>query len=137
MRKIKEQNHAKGQAKAQLRSIVDMVSELERHDSGSVIEETRNARDEAETRIHEDALSVEVRSDWHEPGKTEDSAEYTILLCTGGPACRIIGDLNDCQEPGNARIEYQDWGTPWTDYPLSSEEEEVVLTYARQFYYGG
>lgn len=131
MKKIKEENHAKDQAKAQLSSIIEMVKELNNHDGDD------DAREEAQQTIREDALSVEIRSDWHEPGATPDlSSEYTILLCTGGPACRIIGDLSKYQEPETARIEYQDWGTPWTNYPLTSEQEEDVITYARQFYFG-
>jgi hypothetical protein len=35
-----------------------------------------------------------------------------------------------------AKIQYQDWFTPWTDYRLTSEQEEIVLTYARCFYFG-
>jgi len=61
--------------------------------------------------------------------------EFTILLCTGGPAVRIIGELNEHQEPESARIEYQDWFTAWEDMPLTSEQQEKVLTYCRQFYF--
>lgn len=88
-------------------------------------------------RICEDALSVEVRSDWHTLGGTEGNtpSEYQILLCWGGPACRIIGDLEYC-EPLTAHIEHQDWGTKWTEYPISGEDEDIVLDYARCFYFG-
>ena len=41
--------------------------------------------------------------------------EFEILLCTGGPACRIVGDLDESCQPSSARIEHQDWGTPWTE----------------------
>jgi hypothetical protein len=40
------------------------------------------SREDAETRIQEDALSVEVRSDWHNPGEYMDNcspAEFCIL----------------------------------------------------------
>ena len=94
--------------------------------------------DAARQVIQEDPLSVEVRSGWHTLGDKDGikPEEYTILLCTGGPACRIIGTLNEYQEPETARIEHQDWGTPWTEYRLDADEEAVVLTYARQFYFG-
>lgn len=96
-------------------------------------------QDHARTRIDEDPLSVLVRGDWYTPGtlKAEDCqpVEYEILLCTGGPACRIRGELDDNCEPDTARLQHQDWGTPWTDWPLTSEDEEAILTYARCFYY--
>lgn len=98
--------------------------------------------DDARQRIHEDALSVQVRSGWHSPGESADPEEYEILLCTGGPAVRIRGDLNSYNEPETAELEYQDWFTPWTaleDAPRTmtpSDMREALLTYARCFYYG-
>lgn len=122
-------DHGKGQARAQYASIAEMVAALEA--AGD------DAREEAETRIHEDPLSVRVRSDWREPGEeSSEAVEFEILLCTGGPAVRIIGSLAH-EEPDTARLEYQDWGTPWTEYGLSSDETDVLLTYCRQFYFGG
>ena len=96
-----------------------------------------DGQDPAE-RIQEDPLSVEVRSDWHSPGDENDKpTEYTILLCTGGPAVRIIGELDEHGQPETATIEYQDWFTPWERYSdTSDEEDEALLTYAQQFYYG-
>lgn len=134
------ENHAKDQARAQLESIIEMVDTLEKaQETEGEVEYEGDMLDEdgARARITEDALSVEVRTDWHAPG-AEDSkpTEYTILLCTGGPACRVIGNLSEYQEPESARIEYQDWFTPWIDYPLDSKEEEKVLAYCRQFYFG-
>ena len=158
-------DHARDQAKAQLESITEMVKRLEHtrdcdgdadeckltdaeiyaginlyyEDGAKATDEERDQyhdEDEARERIQEDPLSVQVRSDWHNPGERGESLEYEILLCTGGPACRIIGDLGQYNEPDSVSIEYQDWFTPWNDYPLSSEEEETLLTYARQFYFG-
>lgn len=98
-------------------------------------------RDDAEQRIHEDPLSIEVRGDWHTPGASdeysrEDNApsEFRILLGTGGPAIRIIGELNAHGEPTSATLQTQDWGTPWTDY--RGGDEETLLTYCRCFYFG-
>mgnify|MGYP001559140860 CR=1 FL=1 len=123
---------AESQARAQLESIIELVSAL--NDSGD--QEDDDANEAAVTAIHEDALSVEVRSGWASPGAGLEPAEYCILLCTGGPAVRIIGDLDRYSEPQTARLEYQDWGTPWTRYPVSGEEEDALLTYASQFYFG-
>jgi len=93
-------------------------------------------RDQAQQVIQEDALSVEVRSDWHSPGDKSEEGEYLILLCTGGPACRIIGDLNEYKEPTRARLEYQDWFTPWNEYITTGSDHEALVTYARSFYFG-
>ena len=120
---------ARNQAKAELESISEMVVALNSEDD--------DAREVAVKEIHEDPLSVEVRSGWTTPGQNMEPAEYCILLCTGGPAVRIIGDLDEYTEPAIfARLEYQDWETPWTPYPLSSDEEETLVSYAQQFYFG-
>lgn len=90
----------------------------------------------ARERIQEDALSVEVRSDWHTPGdETSEATEYCILLTTGGPAARIVGDL-DRGQPTRARFEYQDWFKPWTEAYTDSADDAVMLQYAQQFYFG-
>jgi hypothetical protein len=136
-----EQERASDQAMAQFESIREMVEELESameardEDASSLALEL--VVEKAEQRIREDALSVEVRSDWHSPGAESEDTEFTILLCTGGPAVRIIGELNQWQEPESARIEYQDWFTKWTEMPLTSDEERIVLVYCSCFYFGG
>lgn len=101
--------------------------------------ETYHDLDEARQNIQDDPLSVEVRSDWHTPGEPDNSGpyEFTILLCTGGPAVRIIGYLDEHAYPERARVEYQDWGTPWTEYFIKDpEDRDAVLLYAQEFYYG-
>jgi len=114
--------------------LAELVKALEVADAGT----DEDARDEAQQAIHEDSLSVEVRSGWHTPGGDDDSddGEYRILLCTGGPAVRIIGDLGPFAEPDSARIEYQDWFTPWIPLPINGDDEDVLLAYARTFYFG-
>ena len=91
-------------------------------------------REDAERRIHEDALSVEVRTGWYSIGKRPDSFEFSILLTTGGPAVRIVGELDDSREPCRAWLEVQDWGTPWTRYYDAAQA--VLLAYARCFCFG-
>lgn len=124
-------DHAREQAKTQLQSITEMVGALraaiDRDDS----------LEQAVEAIQADALSVQVRCPWQSPGEEAVKPDqYNILLCTGGPAVRIIGTLSEYLEPDSAHMQYQDWGTPWADYPLTSEEEAIVLEYAQQFYYG-
>ena len=96
------------------------------------------SREDAERRIQEDALLVEMRGDWYtydtEPADAAKPVEFVILLGTGGPATRIIGELDEHGEPTRAWIEAQDWGTPWTDY--HGGDSETLLTYCRCFYFG-
>ncbi len=96
------------------------------------------SREEAETRIQEDALSVEVRSGWVDAAAyanlDQPAEEFMILLSTGGPASRIRGELDDNGEPCRACLEIQDWGTPWTQY--FDIEQDTLLAYARCFYFG-
>jgi len=130
-------DYGKQQAAAQLESIIEMVNNLKQ------AQEKKNEKEieSAQQSIQEDPLSVEVRSGWYQPGViySDDSRqpeEFTILLCTGGPACRIIGGLDEHLQPENAKIEYQDWGTPWTNYDLTYDQEKTVVEYCQQFYFG-
>ncbi|MFZ3215661.1 MAG: hypothetical protein WA192_06340 [Candidatus Acidiferrales bacterium] len=131
---------AKRQGAAQFESIAEMVAELERF-CGDTAGGMESSIEDAERAIQEDALSVQVRSGWYNPGDSEGAkpAEYEILLCTGGPAVRIIGELNEYMEPDSARIEVQDWFQPWTElrhYTENKDALQILLTYARQFYFG-
>lgn len=90
------------------------------------------SRDDAETRIQEDPLSIELAGTWT-LGETPAADKAYILLGTGGPATRIVCELSD-GEPHRAWIQAQDWGTPWTDY--IGGDSETLLTYCRCFYFG-
>jgi hypothetical protein len=118
---------AKKEAIAQIESIVEMVSNLDNENDAE--------REKALEAIQNDPLSVEVRSGWHSVGSTQPPDEFCILLCWGGPACRIVGYLNEHLQPDNPRLEYQDWGTEWTEYALTEEEQNALQTYCEQFYY--
>lgn len=138
VQKPKEDDNAKQQAKAQLESILEMVETLEvaskRYDELSDCEPLEAAREA----ITNDALSVETRTAWMPVGYPDRKSpeEFRILLCTGGPAVQIVGELNEHGEPHIAMLQYQDWFTPWTNYPLTLADEKIVLVYASQFYYG-
>lgn len=92
--------------------------------------------DSAREAIQNDALDVQVREDWKNPGEESTPSEFMILLCTGGPAVRIMGDLDDYMTPCRAYIEYQDWGTPWTMLDSTYVDSATLLTYCQQFYFG-
>lgn len=98
------------------------------------------SREAAEQRITEDPLSVEVRSGWYTPTgnhlEQQSPEEFCILLSTGGPATRIIGELDEHCEPTRARLQAQDWFTQWTDYTGDAISQDDLLTYCRCFYFG-
>lgn len=89
--------------------------------------------EDAEERIQETPLSVEVRSGWGTPNDLE-AAEYRIVLTIGGPSLSIQGDLNQYQEPCTAVMLMQDWGTPLTEF--HEVDEDVLVQFAQKFYFG-
>ena len=120
------QDRASEQAKAQLQSIVEMVEALNDSDD--------DARETAIEAIYGDPLSVTVRDGWRTLGDESETEEYQILLCTGGPAVRIYGELGACNEPVTAILQYQDWFTPWENYnDTTDEEDEALRAYAQCF----
>ena len=122
-------DNGRSQAKAQLESIVEMVSALRLASSAS---DTNSA----EQAIVDDPLSIQVRSGWANRSGEFEVEEFQILLCTGGPAVRIVGELDENLEPCNPRIEYQDWFTPWIVLLDTTErQDEALLEYCQQFYF--
>lgn len=90
--------------------------------------------DEARRRIEEDALSVEVRSDWASPGEESSAGEFRIVLCTGGPHVEIRGELEH-GEPSRAWLSYCGWGQTMQEL-CAPGAEDVLLAYAGVFYFG-
>lgn len=91
-----------------------------------------------EDAMREAPLSVDIREGWKSPGDgaSMEPTEFQILLSTGGPALRVMGELNH-GEPSRCWLEYQDWGTPWTRYfSRSAERATALLWFAGLFYYG-
>jgi len=130
----REDKHSEDQARGQLASIVEMTEALthaSNQDNDAALESARDA-------IQCDPLSVEVRTDWHAlDAEDTKPTHYRILLCTGGPAVQIVGELSVHGEPETAELEHQDWFTPWTRLAVTDEaEREALLTYAREFYFG-
>ena len=121
--------NATSEARAQLDSILSLTKAL--RDARENDDE--DGMDKAREAILEDALEVLVRSDWVAPGAEDfPVAEFSILLATGGPACRLIGTL-DRGEPDSVTMEWQDWGTPWIPVSMTDDEEAAMLEYAGVF----
>ena len=118
MEKVSEaQREAKEQFKVTYSSIKDMLDAL------------RDAEDDdSSNRAEEDIMEY--------PLDIDIERRYIILLSTGGPATRIIGLLDENSEPETAHFQYQNWFTIWTDVVQTEAEEEVLLEFARHFYFG-
>jgi hypothetical protein len=114
----------------ELETLTQELAELQQ----DVYDPSITCREDAEQRIQEDALSVEVRSGWTTLDNALEAEEFMILLTTGGPAVRIRGELDQYKTPDRAWLETQDWGTPWARY--FDADQDVLLTYCQQFYYG-
>ncbi len=116
--------HAITNARGQLESIKELYREfkkqedLEAWDCGSNVYNwtTEGIREKAQ----DEALSVEFRSGWSSNLENMEPEEFKILLSTGGPACQIIGKLDQYKQPTDIEIQYQDWGTPWEPLQLNS-----------------
>jgi hypothetical protein len=92
------------------------------------------SREDAEQRIQESPLEITLAGEWS-LGDTPKADKAYILLSTGGPATRIVCELDGDMQPERAYIQAQDWGTPWTDCP-GVIDRDTLLTYCQQFYFG-
>lgn len=141
-----EKTHAEQNAEGHAESILELYRAFEALIAGAesvtVDGDEYTDADAIQERAMESALSVEVRGAWHTPGDDESrkAAEYQILLSTGGPACRLLGDLD---EHGNAElpmVQHQDWFTPWTDYrpdcAKADDYDAAMSWFAGCFYFG-
>jgi hypothetical protein len=86
-------------------------------------------RDSAQGRIMEDPLSVRVFGERVDGEWEVDKVEF--LLTTGGPAVRIMAEIDHHGEPCRAWLEVQDWFKPWAHYGRA--DSAVLLTYCQQF----
>ena len=122
-------NHAAANAAAWCETILDQLDRLKAacRDSDDTYETIRQE-------IQESPLQLAVRSDWASLGEHLEPSELCILLSTGGPALRIVGTLGRFNCPEDCRLEYQDWGTPWTEYRAIGSA--VLDSWAALFYWG-
>ena len=136
---VEAREHARQQARAQLQSIVELITAIESVRLGglSLYGDEWLSLEELEERARGLPLSVLVRSCWSEPGGQLTPAEYEVLLCTGGPAVRIRGDLSEHGEPTSARLEAQDWFAAWETQPTTTDENRALVEFALLFWFGG
>lgn len=140
-----KENHALTNCMNQLESIKEDYRNYKEAESNDDYE----AQDEIRESVLNSALSVEFRSGWYSsPESIADlkPEEFKILLSWGGPACRIIGNLDQYNQPTDIEIQYQDWGTPWESLQLNphyaglnvniTDDIEALEWFCNCFYFG-
>ena len=142
METTKERNHALSNCVGQLESIKELYRNYQEAESNDDYEAQDAIREEALN----DALSVEFRSGWSTNSEDMKAEEFKILLSTGGPACQIIGKLDQYKQPTDIEIQYQDWGTPWENLVLNphyadlniniTNDAEALEWFCNCFYFG-
>lgn len=121
-------DHAISNAKGWAATICEAIAAFQALDNGEAESvtfegDTFEDSDDLRQRIEGMPLSVQVRDGWRQPGGESDGAEeFEILLSTGGPALRIFGKIG-----GYHSLQYQDWGTPWTDYRDTTTEQDSAI----------
>jgi len=142
MATTKNEAHAITNARGQLESI----KELYRNYLEADLIDDYDKQDEIREEAQDEALSVEFRSGWTSNPEEMKPEEFKILLSTGGPACQIIGKLDQYKEPTDIEIQYQDWGTYWESLQLNStyadkspnitSDYEALEWFCNCFYFG-
>lgn len=125
-----QDDNGKLQAIAQMACISDM---MRRYREAQDIE-GYTAMEAVEEEIMVDPLEISVRSLWTPLGYPMEADEFRILLCTGGPAVQIVGDLDEhgCIF-GQPNIEYQDWFAPWRPLTITEDQQKDLLAYCQMF----
>jgi len=133
----KKPNHALENAKAHIESIVENFEKITFLESLNVTgPEEEEEIEQIRESINNSALSVEFRSGWSTNSEKLEVEEFKILLTWGGPALRVIGDLDQYKQAENIKLQFQDWGTPWTDFQLSENQENALNWFCNCFYFG-
>lgn len=88
--------------------------------------------DDAEQRIYELPLSVEVRSGWHTPGEESTPGEFRVVLCTGGPHVELLGELDHNGEPCRVWVAARDWGQYIDDVSECRDYAGTLLAFAQR-----
>jgi hypothetical protein len=86
--------------------------------------------------LREQPASIQVKSGWHDSPSDFKAEQFKIELSGGGPATRIIGELDNHGEVWSVKPQHQHWGVPWTDLDIDKEQATAVKWFASLFYYG-
>ena len=134
----KKENLALNNAIGHIESMVEDFEKVTYLESLNVTtNEDEEKLEEIKESVLNSALSVEFRSGWYSSLDDEQvPEEFKILLTWGGPALRIIGEL-DNYGPVNPKLQYQDWGTSWTDFEITENQQEALNWFCNCFYFGG
>ena len=69
----------------------------------------------------------EIPLEIEQPG---ENGFLSILLCTGGPAFRIIA-YEDKGKLSGIELQWNDWWQPWRSTPLTSNQKDTVEAFIR------
>ena len=88
-----------------------------------------------EEELREQPLSVMVGTDeWFRVGEQLEPNRFELLMCTGGPAMRVVGSLCRHGMPSDAVVEWQDWFKPWTAYEGANYFHQLALEWFVNFF---
>lgn len=141
-----DKDQAKNQAKSQINCICDMMKALKTaQKKGEAVYEGEMVDEEGMTKIiRQNALSVQIRSDWQTSGRPLTPTKFKLLLYASGPTVRIIGGLTECNpadeypEPEDPQVQYRDGFTHWMDYKETTPEQaRLILEYCRNYHFDG
>jgi hypothetical protein len=120
---------AEAEARATMRAISDLRAAYDlalASGSGTQLDDAMRAIDEA-------PAGVSVRSGWQSLGDALEPAEFRLEMSGGGPACRIVGSLDQHGAPYAVEIQGQDWFTPWATLPLDAADRADLDWFASFF----
>lgn len=87
---------------------------------------------DAEQRLYEIPLAIEVRSGWYTPGDAPELEEFRVVLCTGGPRVELRGEIDHHGEPHKVRVAARDWGLSIEDVAECRDYSDTLLSFAQR-----
>ena len=136
---MKDETSSRDQARAEIRNITEILSAIdaaEENGTALYLDEEKDAEQIIQTvRDEQDCNGIQTRSCWHSVGTVEPDAEFRLTLSGGGPATQITGWLADGGIASEPKLQYSDWGIPWTNYPLNQEQQDMIEMYCGFFYF--
>ena len=94
------------------------------------IQELYQAMDDPE--VEQDKMNEIIDELESEPLSIQVKRQLEILLSTGGPATRILYDIDS----EAVHYQFQDWFQPWTSAQLTAAQEDMLLEHVQRTYGG-